>query len=395
MKKLYFLLALLPFTAVSFGQTDSLETEILNYSSSKSDIISKARRLLLDSFMADDLDKVEEVKDYLLKEVEDANYVALFPAEHWLILYWTEEYDELLLSLQEFDRDIYTGMEHKILPSQDVMYESLQGKSLVWEEKLEWKLRNSALSEEEKDFLRLNLAWMLDDGSQPEALEGLNQRADIFLESYPGSTYENFVRQELRYKYVPSDWGLGMEFFTGYGMFSGELADWFSNTGAFGMGIDGEYDKLTLSLRIAGWIGTTGKDISNEQGMLWKKGEAALTFIGEAALGYTVLETDRIKLSPFGGIGVTEISAPEDDLNTNPDLEHLIVGPDVTYSLGATLDYKLGLETGELVENKKTYWFLRLRYAYVMPQFLGNPGGNLHTLSLGFGAVFRNLKREL
>ena len=136
-------------------------------------------------------------------------------------------------------------------------------------------------------------------------------------------------------------------------------------------------------------------DISNEQGMLWKKEEAALTFIGEAALGYTVLETDRIKLSPFGGIGVTEISAPEDDLNTNPDLEHLIVGPDVTYSLGATLDYKLGLETGELVENKKTYWFLRLRYAYVMPQFLGNPGGNLHTLSLGFGAVFRNLKREL
>ena len=58
-------------------------------------------------------------------------------------------------------------------------------------------------------------------------------------------------------------------------------------------------------------------------------------------------------------------------------------------------DVSFEVETGELVENKKTYWFLRLRYAYVMPQFLGNPGGNLHTLSLGFGAVFRNLKREL
>lgn len=207
MKNAFVLAALLFFPLLTVGQTDPIEKEVLNYSASKSDIISKGRRLLLDSFIADDLDKVEEVKNYLLDEVEDENYTVLYAAEHWLLLYWTEEFGELLNLLENFDQSYYEELAHKINPAQDMMFANLQGKSVVWKDKLEWKINNAALEEEEKDFLRLNLAWLLDSETEPDYLEKLNQRADEFLAAYPGTEYEDFVRQELRYKYVPTNWG--------------------------------------------------------------------------------------------------------------------------------------------------------------------------------------------
>ena len=141
--------------------------------------------------------------------------------------------------------------------------------------------------------------------------------------------------------------------------------------------------------------GKTAAEISNKRGDVWEKDKATNGALGEVSLGYALLESDKIKFSPFVGIGVAEITAPENDLKENPALEHLAVGSDVAYSLGGNLDFKLGWKTGEIVENNKTYWYLRLRYAYVMPQFSGQIQGNMHTLSIGLGGIFRNLKREL
>ena len=395
MKTLLLLAALLFVPVLAVGQTDSLENQIINYAPSKSEIISKGRRLLLDSFIADDLDKVEEVKNYLLKEVEDENYLVLYPGEHWLLLYWTEEFDELLNSLKAVDENIYAEMYQKIQPSQDMMFSHLQGKSVAWKTKLQYKIDNASLGKEEKDFLRLNLEWLLSDESEPEYLEKLNQRADVFLAAYPESEYEGFVRQELRYKYTPSDWGLGMEFFGGYGLFSGELSDAFTNPIAIGLSIDGEYKKFTLNLRMALLPGKTAEELSNRRGDVWAKDEPTNGALGEMTLGYALLETGKIKFSPFAGIGIAEITAPEEDLEENPGLERLAVGSDVAYSLGANLDFKLGWKTGEIVKNEKTYYFIRLRYAYVMPQFSGYPQGNMHTFSIGLGGIFRGVKREL
>ena len=168
MKTLLLLAALLFVPVLAVGQTDSLENQIINYAPSKSEIISKGRRLLLDSFIADDLDKVEEVKNYLLKEVEDENYLVLYPGEHWLLLYWTEEFDELLNSLKAVDENIYAEMYQKIQPSQDMMFSHLQGKSVPWKTKLQYKIDNARLGKEEKDFLGLNLEWLLCDESEPE-----------------------------------------------------------------------------------------------------------------------------------------------------------------------------------------------------------------------------------
>ena len=90
-----------------FSQVDSTERQILNYDNSKSVIISKGRSLLLDKFIENDRDKVKEIKDYLIEKGEDENYIALYTAEYWLILYWTNEYEELLKSIKKFNVPIW------------------------------------------------------------------------------------------------------------------------------------------------------------------------------------------------------------------------------------------------------------------------------------------------
>lgn len=114
----------------TINKTDSIEKEILNYTDTQTELITKGRRLLLDRFTAGDLQKVKEVKDYLKNQVENRDYVVLFPFEHWLILYWTKEYTELINLIKNPDAFEYTRV-NRIAPQQDILYERIREKSLI------------------------------------------------------------------------------------------------------------------------------------------------------------------------------------------------------------------------------------------------------------------------
>ena len=90
----------IPF--VSFCQSANIEKEIHQYKESKPVMIDKARTMLLDMFSKGDLAKVKEIKDFLIN-AEDEKFNSFFLAEYWFILYWTQEYNELCLSLQNLD----------------------------------------------------------------------------------------------------------------------------------------------------------------------------------------------------------------------------------------------------------------------------------------------------
>tara|TARA_R100000935_G_scaffold793_1_gene2862 strand:- start:228 stop:431 length:204 start_codon:yes stop_codon:yes gene_type:complete len=66
MKHLYFSILFALFPILLSAQEKDLEQEILNYSESQGEFISKGRRMLLDKFLEGDISKVKEVKDYLL-----------------------------------------------------------------------------------------------------------------------------------------------------------------------------------------------------------------------------------------------------------------------------------------------------------------------------------------
>ena len=74
MKRILLGVGILLLTAALNAQ--DIAKTITDYEETKSTIISKGRKLLLDQFVADRIDKVEEVYTYLNDKVADIDYAA-------------------------------------------------------------------------------------------------------------------------------------------------------------------------------------------------------------------------------------------------------------------------------------------------------------------------------
>lgn len=397
MRSLALLSLFLFFFSVLHAQQDSLQQEIIYYPSSKSQIISSGRSLLLDRFMEGDLGKVKEVRNYLVNEVQNEDYLALYPIEYWLLLYWSGEYEKLLTHITGFDQAAMERVEQQIKPSYDMLYTKLSGKTLLNLREVKAKIDNAQVQEVDKDFLLLFLEYLLSNPDDPlKEQQRINQLADEFLTSHPGSEYENYIRENLRFKFVPSNWGLAFEFFSGYGLFTGNLSDEFKNNIPIGIAFDIEYKKLTLYLRNYIGFSFTKKEQPHNTGV-WKEDSQVRVYLPEATFGYSILDNNRLKVSPFAGIASTSISPTDYDIQKDPDIEDAGLDFTTTYTAGLNVDFKLNWNTGLLTldDSKHSYWFVRLRYGFSAPQFGEGYSGNMHYLTLGLGGLGRGSKRQI
>lgn len=399
MKNLFiaFLMALVSIN--SYGQIDSLQHEILNYDDSKLELISNGRRLLLDNFMDENIAKVKEVKDYLVNDVENEDYAVFYPVEHWFILYWTKEYQELLTRINQFDSETLASFQNKIKPTNDLLYSKLHEKTRRFRDFLIAKMEESGIKKEEKDFLVMNLNYLIAGENDTEITQDvLNSLADKFLESHPNSVYEEYTRKNIRFKNKLSNWGFGVEFFSGYGMFTENLSNEYKNNIPFGVAFDICYKDFTLYLR--DYIGFS-KTLNNwDYGDgVWEEDSQVRVFLPEASVGYTILNNKSFKISPFAGIASTNIGPTEYDLDEEPGLENVNLDFTATYNLGVNLDIKLGKSKNAMVSNgpEDSYWFLRLRYSYNSMGFekkYDGFNGNMHYLTIGLGGIGRAIKRD-
>ena len=70
-----------------------------------------------------------------------------------------------------------------------------------------------------------------------------------FLSKYPESKYSKFVNDRMRNIYTKSDWAIGADIFSGYGISTGNAAINFKNHVPIGVGFDIYYKKYVLYLR--------------------------------------------------------------------------------------------------------------------------------------------------
>jgi hypothetical protein len=395
-RKLQIILILLILSNYLFSQVDSIESQILNYEDSKSTIISKGRKMLLDKFIEGDLQKVREIKDYLVK-TEDENYIALYPAEYWFILYWTRDYSELAEDIQSFDSARIASYNERIRPLHDLLYDKLREKSFEEELHIKKKIQNSEVNPETKQILILNLDWLLLENRQDIfARDSLNNQADEFLETFASSEYEQFTRDFIRYKQVPGAWGFAFEFFSGYSMYSGNLKENYTNNIPIGVAFDVCYKNFELYLRDYIGFNKTKKDFDYSLGV-WEKGSRTMVFLPEASIGYVTYNDNRFKISPFAGIGAMDVSPPSKDTEETPELKEVSLEFTTTYMLGINLDIKFGPKNVPDHSPKTSYGFMRIRYGYTMPKFekkYVGMAGNMHYFTIGFGGMGRGLKRE-
>ncbi len=380
------------------AQDNNIKNEILSYTDTVNDIISKGRKLLTDKLMEDDLVKVRQVKDYLVtNKTVNQDHIVFYAIEFSLILYWTKEYKELLTNILSYD-SVNKSTSNKIRPSNDQCYIRIAEKTNNSKQQVLQFLAGSDLSETDRDFLRLYLDNNL---SRAKGItitrDSLNKMANNYLAKHPGSKYEDYVRKFIRYE-VDTRWGYGFEYFSGYGFFTGNLTKNYSNTVPLGIAFDIQYKNWILYLRDFIGFGETKTDIPYSNG-IWSRNSQTRVYLPEASVGYVALDNRRFKIAPFIGIASADIGPTSNDLNAQPSLQNVDMGFSRTYTFGLNGDIKLGKTKtrSNTAKALKGQWFARIRYAYNMPKFeLRYPGvtGNFHYITIGFGAFEKRNKRR-
>jgi hypothetical protein len=397
MKALTVSLILIFFTASVFCQNESIKKLILDYDDSKSILISRGRALLTDKLIERDLALVKDVKDYLTVEMEDDNYIALYPAEYFLILYWTKEYDELTGNLGKYDLYLDEGYRTRIRPPADMLYEKLLEHSVKYSASLKEQIKDAEPDEEKRDFLILNLRYLISEKHKNNFIQdSLNLQADGFIAKYPDSFYNDYSRKYIRYKLIPGDWGLGYEFFSGYGIYTDVLSEHYTNNVPFGVAFDICYRRYELYLR--NYIGVNKTRINHDYSLgTFEKGSGTMVFLPEASFGYIFADRTGFKISAFAGIGAMDIGPTHNAVRNIPELAEVTLEFSTTYLAGMNLDLKLRVRGGPEYNPRASYSFMRIRYAFGVPRFKNKYSdihGNMHYLTIGFGGISRGLKRD-
>ncbi len=383
--------------ALLYSQQDTIKSQILGYDDSRSTLISKGRNLLLDNFMAGDISKVREIKDYLVENA-DKDYITFYPVDYWFILYWTGDYMELAEDIRGYDSTRLDNYSKRIRPMPDMLYDKLLEKSLENESRLKREIGEAGLDEETRQFLTLNLDYLfLESRKDDYKLDTLNEQAGEFLDHYSSGRYGEFTRQYIRYKMVPKNWGITFEFFTGYGFFKGNLSEHYTNNIPFGVAFDICYKNFELYLRDYIGFNKTRQDKVYSLGT-FEKGSRTMVFLPEASLGYVMYNDNRLKVSPFAGIGAMDISPSTADTEKTPELKEVNLKFNTTTMAGINFDIKFGPQRTPQFRPKASYGFMRVRYALNFPQFgkkYDGMEGTMHYVTIGFGGMARGLKREL
>jgi hypothetical protein len=410
MKKIILLAGFLFIAVVVSAQNRDIDAinEMLDLRDTKSEKISRARRALLDKFLEDDFEAVAKLTVYLKEELEDEHYTTLYPSEYWMLCYWMGNYKNIIEAIFEWEQgseNVPTkylryvsaaDFDPKIVPQNDVLYEKLKSASIGSKPFLHTKLHESLLDEIEKDFLAMFLDNILSDrisyyyAYQADERERLNDTADAFLEKYPGSSYEDFTRKYLRYKTETSKWGIGYDFGGGVSVFDGNIAQTLGTGGSFHLGLDVMYARLMFQMKLLVSLGSIKNDIELGH-TVWEKESGVSLVTPELSLAFSVIDTDLLRIAPFGGISPFLLSPNEKSIEDNPDLKDIKFNSP-GYVFGLNFDWKFG--------DKHTFGMLRLRYGFYSslyhvkyPDF-PELNGHFHNISVSIGMSSRNQKRN-
>jgi len=409
MKRIFIAIILTVTTYQLYCQVDSIERQILNYDDSKSVIISKGRSLLLDKFLENDKEKVKEIKNYLMEKGEGENYVALYTAELWLILYWTNEYEELLTRLKEYQmptpfveyhiyptsisRHYSSRYDNRIYPLPDMLYTKLLQYSKEKEDEIITQIQFSDIDMEKKEFLQLNFESMIK--KSPSYQDTLNMQVESFRKAFPESEFNDYIGKYIKYKYVLGNWGAAIELFFGMGFPTGGLRERFIDDVAGGVALDVYYKKFEFILRMYGGSYHLKKDIEFSKG-IYPKDSAMTVFLPELSFGYAVFENHRIKLAPFAGIGGLFIHTTSKKRKEIPELKELSASA-FAFNFGASFDIRFSKKPQYKYYPNSFDLFLRIRYNFCLPIYPNKYdaiSGQLHTVTIGLGGFSRSSKRE-
>ena len=371
------LFVLIPLFASAQSDSLSIGQRISDYPPTTDYIILKGRRFLADQLEKNHIDTVKMVMDYFDAEIDGYDYLPLLNTERILLYCHTRQYDRLIGFVNGLDS---VQWRPKYYPPDKRVSETITRQSILNYNILNKRISESDRSDEDKAFLKLLLVSLLPDGSIVVSEEQNQKNARRFMESYPQSDYNRIIRKYVAAEYGLSDFGFTYGLGGGYSFFNNKN---FDVNGCMIMNMGFIYKKWQVDMGVQGSFGKLAQDIHFEN---WFKGKSiTVTNIG-ISLGYSVFDSKRWRITPFGGFAFNQITAGKTEENNT-----IIKG----YSplLGMDVDLKLN-PWHSLQYRTSTVAYANLRINYLPATFNNNVGkiwsGNmlLFTLSVAFDFHF-------
>lgn len=379
--------------SLAFAFGSNLEDEIMDYTDSDYIYIGKARQMMADQVRTN-LTKVHEITKHLLDKYNNSHMVPVNFWEQFTIGIEIESDSLLLNSIEAFK--MADSFENKQFYEKDALYlaldDLLSNNNAIYVSRLEMM----ELSDEDRMFAHLFLAAISNQLIEDIDQDRVNQMCDRFMDEYPESGYMKFVRNDLRWSYKASNWGLGYDFVGGYAKSNGKYEKYFTDGAVFGFGFYVTYKKIVFRADLAVSVMNAKKDF-DEQGNWQKKDPFSLAFYG-TNIGYEMFESKKFKFEPhlkFGGSQV-DYSPPEKD---DEDSEGVLF-PAVTPGVGFTLYYKIShnIDFTPNYTDVGGFWYLSLTCDYTYPLFelrYDDYSGGTLNIMLGLGGYLRPIIRDL
>jgi hypothetical protein len=382
-------LFLSPF--ICLAQTD-ISKDILQHKPTPLEIIIKGRTYVTEELIAGNKQKTKELFLYLIGQEDSMEVFPFYSGEKMLIYYLLGDFDHVLNIVNGSDSLLY----NKIKPPADGISKKLIQYARLRRDSIHHSIdKVLIINLQTKAFLKLKYDDLVFGDEYKINQDSLNNEADNFLREYNNSPYEKYIRSYIRFVYKKSDWGIGVEFFSGYAILTKQLSETFSNPIPIGVAFDIQYKNFSLSLRDYIGFTKTLKPIPLSPG-IWPKGESSIAFIPEASIGYVILDNTHFKCAPFIGIASTNISPSATKKEEFKDLELSFT---TTYTIGTSIDWKFlpKKKSGYTFPMGSDEWMIRIRYAYCLPQFdkkYSGFNGTIHSITLGLGGFSRPYRRS-
>jgi hypothetical protein len=407
MKKIIFAMLLMSFPSLLSAQTDSTlvanrvsETEL-----SKSDLISKGRRLLLSDLEKGHVEAAKDVVDYLITKVEDEDHLAFWMTERLMLYFWIGDYAQVLnWALIMNSPAVEKRGTASYVPNDDMI--GRKAASLL---KKEYDLirddfKSLKFSQDTEDFLSLFLDRLIVIyDSDFVSIDKINQNSDRFVGMYSDSPLAKIVKEAVSYKFRPDNWQFGVSLGGGVHLDSGKMTDRIDfNRGAFVLTLDGYFKRFYFGLGVTAFGGHAKEDLPvKNKNRIWPKGEFIPLTMVHPIIGFKAFEYKKFRLTPFAGVSFNMAQPDEKSIDNNPDLQGLSLGTSVTPLTGFDIDFSLTdlsklKPRADAAYNPNCCVLIGLKGMY-SPGIITNQGSNLtgNTFILGLSVkiLFFQLKR--
>lgn len=231
--------------------------------------------------------------------------------ERTLLRFWQGHYQELLAEIAawEHKHDLFGRVPPKFccygLPysPEDSLGQRLLPFMYAHHEDVLARSQASDRMPEEKDFMALYLRYALADiDLKGFDTRDMQQRTAAYLTKYPESPRSRYVRKVLDYRYKPWGMGVGGHLYTGRTNFRGNMAKRFNDTWTIGVDLEIGYGRLLLKSGFGLGFGRPVITPFTYNDTLYQAKSRADLDEGEALLGFAMVDSRKVRLSPFGGV---------------------------------------------------------------------------------------------